>query len=77
MVHKALNELEGITCNEADGALYAFPRIRLSNKAKRAAEAEGVPADEYYCLKVRGWLCKPRLVSLKQACAAVWHVSEV
>lgn len=52
MVHKALNELEGITCNEADGALYAFPRIRLSEKAKRAAEAEGVPADEYYCLKV-------------------------
>lgn len=53
MVHKALNELEGITCNEADGALYAFPRIRLSNKAKKAAEGKGVPADEYYCLKVR------------------------
>nr|AIT69914.1 alanine transaminase [Punctaria latifolia] len=52
MVHKALNELEGITCNEADGALYAFPRIRLSNKAKLAAEAQGVPADEYYCLKI-------------------------
>lgn len=52
MVHKALNELEGITCNEADGALYAFPRIRLSNKAKEAAEAKGVPPDEYYCIKV-------------------------
>ncbi len=52
MVHKALNELEGITCNEADGALYAFPRIRLSNKAKQAAEAKGVPPDEYYCIKV-------------------------
>nr|AIT69924.1 alanine transaminase [Colpomenia sinuosa] len=52
MVHKALNKLEGITCNEADGALYAFPRIRLSNKAKLAAEAEGIPADEYYCLKI-------------------------
>lgn len=53
MVHKALNDLEGITCNEADGALYAFPRIRLSNKAKEAAKGKGVPADEYYCLKVR------------------------
>lgn len=52
MVHKALNDLEGITCNEADGALYAFPRIRLSNKAKEAAKGKGVPADEYYCLKV-------------------------
>ncbi|CAM9298888.1 unnamed protein product [Ectocarpus sp. 12 AP-2014] len=52
MVHKALNDLEGITCNEADGALYAFPRIRLSNKAKQVAEAKGVAADEYYCLKI-------------------------
>lgn len=52
MVHEALNNLEGITCNEADGALYAFPRIRLSKKAKNAAEGKGVPADEYYCLQV-------------------------
>nr|AIT69918.1 alanine transaminase [Desmarestia viridis] len=52
MVHKALNELEGITCNEADGALYAFPRIRLSKKASNTAEGKGVPADEYYCLQM-------------------------
>lgn len=52
MVHKALNELEGVTCNEADGAMYAFPRIRLSQKAKDVAESKGLPADEYYCLKV-------------------------
>lgn len=54
MVHTALNDLEGVTCNRADGALYAFPRIRLSDKAKRAAEGKGVPADEFYCLAVRG-----------------------
>lgn len=53
MVHKALNDLEGVTCNRADGALYAFPSIRLSDKAKKAAEGKGVPADEYYCLEVR------------------------
>nr|AIT69915.1 alanine transaminase [Undaria pinnatifida] len=52
MVHKALNSMEGVTCNQADGALYAFPRIRLSNKAKKAAEAKGVPADEFYCLEI-------------------------
>nr|AIT69931.1 alanine transaminase [Sargassum thunbergii] len=52
MVHKALNEMEGITCNKADGALYAFPRIRLPNKAVQAAADKGIPADEYYCLKV-------------------------
>lgn len=54
MVHRALNEMEGITCNKADGALYAFPRIRLSNKAVEAAAAKGIPTDEYYCLKVTG-----------------------
>lgn len=53
MVHKALNEMEGITCNKADGALYAFPRIRLSNKAVQAAADKGIPTDEYYCLKVK------------------------
>lgn len=52
MVHQHLNELEGVTCNEADGALYAFPRIRLTNKAQKVAESKGLPADEYYCLKV-------------------------
>merc|ERR1712094_77214 len=37
----ALNELEGVTCNEAQGAMYAFPQIRLPAKALAAAEAEG------------------------------------
>lgn len=31
-LYKALNELEGITCNEPEGALYCMPRIRLSKK---------------------------------------------
>lgn len=52
MVHNALNKMEGVTCNRADGALYAFPRIRLSKKAQEAADKAGVPADEFYCLKV-------------------------
>ena len=29
---EVLNELEGITCNAAEGALYCMPRIRLSKK---------------------------------------------
>lgn len=65
MVHKALNDLEGITCNKADGALYAFPRIRLSNKAKQVAEAKGVAADEYYCLKVRTRLLSCQAIQKK------------
>ena len=29
----ALNSMEGVTCNAAEGALYAMPRIRLPKKA--------------------------------------------
>ena len=32
-LYKSLNQLEGITCNEPEGALYCMPRIRLSKKA--------------------------------------------
>ena len=28
-LHKALSELQGVTCNPLEGALYAMPRIRL------------------------------------------------
>ena len=37
----ALNELEGVTCNQAQGAMYAFPSITLPPKAVAAAEAAG------------------------------------
>ena len=33
-----LNSLEGVTCNEVTDALYAFPRIRLPQKAIEEAK---------------------------------------
>ena len=33
-----LNSLEGVTCNEVTGALYAFPRIRFPQKAIEEAK---------------------------------------
>ena len=33
MVHKILNTIEGVTCNEVMGAMYAFPKIDLPQKA--------------------------------------------
>jgi len=49
-VYKRLNEIEGITCNEVAGAMYAFPRIHLSEKAIAAAASLGQAADFMYCL---------------------------
>ena len=58
----AFNELEGVTCNDAQGSLYAFPQIHLSAKALQAAKEADRPADAFYCLQVgartaSGWVC--------------------
>jgi len=46
----ALNELEGVTCQDATGAMYAFPSITLPPKAVAAAEAAGKVPDTFYAL---------------------------
>ncbi len=40
--------MKNITCNEVEGAMYAFPQIRFSNKAIEAAQ--GQAPDLFYCL---------------------------
>ena len=40
-LEEAFNKLEGVTCNKTEGAMYLFPRIRLPQKAIKAAEAAG------------------------------------
>lgn len=39
---QVLNELEGVTCNEPQGALYCMPRIRLSPKVAEVHLPAGV-----------------------------------
>ena len=38
MVYEILNSIEGVSCNEVMGAMYAFPRIELPKKAIEKAE---------------------------------------
>ena len=45
-----LNALEGVTCNQPQGAMYAFPSITLPPKAIAAAEAAGKVPDTFYAL---------------------------
>jgi aspartate/methionine/tyrosine aminotransferase len=52
MVADAFNGLDGVTCTATDGAMYAFPRLRLPPKAVAAAEAAGKAPDAFYCLKL-------------------------
>ena len=37
----ALNKLEGVSCNAAEGALYAFPKITLPERAIEEARKLG------------------------------------
>lgn len=48
----ALNEMEGVSCQPIDGALYAFPQLRLPAKAIEAAKAAGKAADTFYALQL-------------------------
>jgi alanine transaminase len=47
-----LNTLEGVSCNSADGAMYAFPNITIPPKAIEAAKQAGRVPDMFYCLEL-------------------------
>jgi alanine transaminase len=51
-VAATLNQLEGVTCNPVEGALYAFPQIRLPAGAVEAAKRINKAADVLYCLEL-------------------------
>ena len=49
-LYTKLNELEGVSCQPIEGAMYAFPTITIPARAIEEAKARGIPADEMYCL---------------------------
>lgn len=57
-VVSALNQLQGVTCNRVDGAMYAFPSIRLPKKfvdeceAKKKSHSNNMAADAQYCMEL-------------------------
>jgi alanine transaminase len=47
-----LNALPGVSCVRSPGALYLYPRIRLTAKAIKAAEEAGKAPDMFYALRL-------------------------
>jgi alanine transaminase len=47
-----LNAIEGVACNDAEGAMYAFPRIEMPEKAVAAAAAASTSVDNLYALSL-------------------------
>ena len=52
LLSKTFNEMRNVTCSEIQGAMYAFPRIHLSQSAVKAAKDQGVAPDFFYCLNL-------------------------
>jgi alanine transaminase len=47
-----LNKIDGIDCEKAEGAMYAFPRLTLPKKAVEHAEANDTTPDSLYALSL-------------------------
>ena len=62
MITDAFNALEGVVCQETEGAMYSFPRITIPPAAIAAAKAMGKEPDVMYCLELleeTGLSCVP------------------
>ncbi|KAI5289543.1 hypothetical protein KEM52_000749 [Ascosphaera acerosa] len=49
---EAFKQMEGVECQEPQGAMYLFPTINLPPRAIAAAKREGRAADEFYALRL-------------------------
>lgn len=62
MLSDAFNQLEGVSCQRTEGAMYAFPKITLPAKAIAHAQSLGKSPDVLYCLELleeTGLCCVP------------------
>jgi len=52
LVAETFNSVPGMKCNTVQGAMYAFPRIYLPDKAIEAAKAAGQAPDAFYAFQL-------------------------
>jgi alanine transaminase len=52
MVANTFNSIEGFSCNPVQGAMYAFPQIKLPEKAIEAAKKAGQTPDSFYAFQL-------------------------
>ncbi|KAI9782884.1 MAG: hypothetical protein M1816_001665 [Peltula sp. TS41687] len=49
---QAFKKMEGVSCQDPQGAMYLFPTIKLSNAAMMQAEKENRSPDEFYTMRL-------------------------
>ncbi|KAL9077273.1 MAG: hypothetical protein Q9157_003438 [Trypethelium eluteriae] len=51
-LYDAFKQMEGVHCENPQGAMYLFPTITLPKRAVEQAHKEGRSPDEFYCLRM-------------------------
>jgi alanine transaminase len=49
---KVFNELEGVTCQASEGAMYAYPKITIPAKAVQEAQMRKMAPDAFFCTQL-------------------------
>ncbi|XP_067948201.1 alanine aminotransferase 1-like [Watersipora subatra] len=52
LVTKTFNSIEGVRCNEVQGAMYCFPNIDIPQRAAEHAKSKGMAPDAFYCFEL-------------------------
>lgn len=52
VLYESFKEMEGVSCQPPEGAMYLFPQITLPKKAIEEAKSLGEVPDELYCLQL-------------------------
>ncbi len=52
LVVDGLNEIDGFECQEAEGAMYCFPKVTMPPKAIEDAKSQGMTVDGLYALSL-------------------------
>lgn len=52
MVYDAFNTFEGFSCNQVQGAMYAFPQFKLPPKAVEEAKKRNQAPDAFYAFEL-------------------------
>ena len=52
IMYEMLNSMDNMHCNYVEGAMYAMPSVKFSQKAIQAAKDLRMPADKFYALQV-------------------------
>lgn len=63
MVYKQLNEIPGISCAKLDGAMYAFPQVRILNFVSTQKFAI-IPKDKWKTVKFWYYICYLKLLPI-------------